>query len=165
MKIDIEILLATSEDALEISRLNDAVQKLHAANEPAVFKYPTVPSDVEDFFRKQIQTEDSFVFIALTSGSAIGYVWCTVQRKRESPFTYSQDRIYVHQLSVDPEYRQRGVGSRLMHAVDSLAKEERICCVALDSWAFNHGAHTFFGRLGFSQYNVNMWRYCGGISS
>lgn len=45
-----------------------------------------------------------------------------------------------------------------MQAVDCLAKEEGIHCIALDSWEFNNEAHSFFERLGFSRYNINMWR-------
>jgi hypothetical protein len=45
-----------------------------------------------------------------------------------------------------------------MRAVDGLAEEERIHSVALDSWEFNQDAHGFFEGLGFSRYNVNMWR-------
>jgi predicted N-acetyltransferase YhbS len=90
MKTDIEILKATPEEANQIARLNDAVQKMHAEKHPDVFRYPTDSSEIEAFFREQITAEDNSVFIATDSGHAVGYVWCTVQRKREDPFKHGQ---------------------------------------------------------------------------
>jgi ribosomal protein S18 acetylase RimI-like enzyme len=162
MKTDMDTRKATAEDAGQIARLNDAVQKIHAENHPHVFKYPTDASEIEAFFRQQIAAEADSIFIAADDGRAIGYVWCTIQRKRETPFKHGQDRIYIHQISVDPAYRRRGVGRRLMQAVDGLARIEDIHCVALDSWEFNAEAHAFFERLGFARYNVNMWRQTNG---
>ncbi len=153
-----EILKATPEHAGEISRLNDAAQKMHAEHHPDVFKYPTDASEVEGFFRYQIAADDNSIFIARAAGHTVGYVWCTVKRKRENPFKHGRETIYIHQISVDPEYRRKGVGRKLMEAVESLAKEEGICNLALDSWVFNGEAHAFFERLGFFRYNVNMWR-------
>ena len=155
---DMEILKATPEHAEEITLLNDAVQKIHAEHHPELFKYPTDASEVEGFFRNQIAADGNSIFIARADSRTVGYVWCTIKRKRENPFKYGRETIYIHQISVYPEYRRKGVGRKLMEAVESLAKQKGICRLALDSWEFNGEAHAFFERLGFFCYNVNMWQ-------
>jgi ribosomal protein S18 acetylase RimI-like enzyme len=153
-----EILKATLEHAGEIALLNDAVQKIHTEHYPEVFKYPTDATETGRFFRDRISDDDSFIFIARISGQAVGYVWCTIQQRHENVFKYGQERIYIHQLSVEPEFRRKGVGRKLMHAVESVARENGISRFALDSWEFNKEAHAFFEQLGFSCFNINMWR-------
>ena len=153
-----EILKAKLEHVAEIVLLNDAVQKIHAEQHPEVFKNPADSEEMEGFFRDVISGVDNFIFIARISGKAVGYVWGEIQRKQENVFKYGQERLYIHQLSVEPEYRRKGVGHRLMHAMDDVARANGISKFALDSWEFNKQAHTFFERLGFSCFSINMWR-------
>lgn len=156
--IEMEIIKAKTEHASEIVLLNNAVQKLHAEHHPKVFKYPTDVAEMERCFRNIISDDKNIVFLARIAGKAVGYVWCTIERRDDNAFSFSHERIYIHQLSVDPKYRRKGVGTRLMHAVDMLAIENGISKFALDSWEFNKEAHAFFTRLGFSCFNIQMWR-------
>ncbi|MBW2410706.1 MAG: GNAT family N-acetyltransferase [Deltaproteobacteria bacterium] len=66
--------------------------------------------------------------------------------------------MHIHQLSVDSEYRRKGVGRRLMYALDNVARENGISKFVLDSWEFNKESHTFFEQLGYSCIKINMWR-------
>ncbi|MFH1741130.1 MAG: GNAT family N-acetyltransferase [bacterium] len=152
-----EILKAKPEHASEIALLNDAVQKMHAEHHPEVFKYPTDAMEMERFFRAKISDNDCFIFLARSSRRAVGYVWGNIQRRQENVFKYGEERIYIHQLTVKPEYRRKGVGCKLMHAVECEAKENGISKLVLDSWEFNKEAHAFFEQLGFSCFNVKMW--------
>lgn len=161
IKTYMKILKAGAEDAAEIARLNDAVQKMHADHHPDVFKYPTDASEIEKFFHNLLTADSNVIFIAVDSGRRIGYVWCTIEWKQENPFKYGQDRIYIHQIAVDAAYRRKGVGRRIIQAVEGLAKENNINSIVLDSWEFNQEAQTFFEHLGFSGYNINMWRQMG----
>jgi ribosomal protein S18 acetylase RimI-like enzyme len=153
-----EILQAKIEHAGEIARLNDAVQKMHAEHHPDVFKYPTDTAETESFFRDRISADDNFIFVAEIDGKAVGYIWCTIDLKKENVFKYGQKRVYIHQLSVAPEHRRQGVGRELMLAVSGLARKKGIGKFALDSWEFNKEAHAFFEQLGFSRFNINMWQ-------
>lgn len=153
-----EILRAKPEHAGEIARLNDAVQKMHAEHHPDVFKYPTDAAEVERFFRERMSADDNVIFVATLAGHTVGYVWCTIELKQESVFKHGQRRVYIHQLSVEPQCRRKGVGRELMHAVARLARRHGIGRFTLDSWEFNKEAHTFFEQLGFSRFNINMWR-------
>ena len=153
-----KILKAKLEHVGEIVLLNDDAQKIHAEHHPEVFKYPTDAVEMERFFRDIILADDNFIFLAKISEQAVGYVWGTIQRRPENVFKHSQEWIYIHQLSVEPDYRRKGVGRRLLHAVDNVARENGISKFVLDSWEFNKESHAFFEQLGFSCFNINMWR-------
>ena len=151
-----KIIKATPDHAPDIARLNDAVQKLHAGHHPDVFKYPTVISEMEDFFREKVQADDHIVFLARIDGKGVGYLWCQIQRREENLFKHAMARLYICQLSVAPDHRGNGVGRELMCAAERLARENGIDAMALDSWMFNQYAHRFFEKLGFSTFNILM---------
>ena len=153
-----KILKAKLEHVGEIVLLNDAAQKIHAEHHPEVFKYPTDAVEMERFFRDIILADDNFIFLAKISEQDVGYVWGTIQRRPENVFKHSQEWIYIHQLSVEPDYRRKGVGRRLLHAVDNVARENGISKFVLDSWEFNKESHNFFEQLGYSCFKINMWR-------
>jgi ribosomal protein S18 acetylase RimI-like enzyme len=151
-----EIIKANPDHARDIARLNDAVQKLHASHHPDVFKYPTAVSEMESFFRDKIQADDHVVFMAGIDGKSVGYLWCQIQRREENLFKHAMARLYICQLSVDPDHRGNSVGRELMRAAERLARENGIDTMALDSWMFNENAHRFFEKLGFSTFNILM---------
>ena len=153
-----KILLAKLEHVCEIALLNDAVQKMHAERHPEVFKYPTDAAEMEKFFRDIISAENNFIFLARISEQTVGYVWGEIQRRSENVFKYDNKWMYIHQLSVEPDYHRKGVGRSLMNALNNVARENGISKFVLDSWAFNKEGHTFFEELGFSCFKISMWR-------
>jgi ribosomal protein S18 acetylase RimI-like enzyme len=158
METTMEIQKANLEHVSEIVLLNDAVQKMHADQHPEVFKYPTDAAEMEKFFCDVISSDENFIFMARISNRAVGYIWAAVQQKTETIFKYAQKSIHIHQLSVETEYRRRGVGRGLMDAVGNLARENGTNEFLLDSWEFNKEGHRFFEQLGFSCFKINMWR-------
>ena len=152
------IIKAEIEHAGEISRLNAAVQKMHAEHHPDVFKYPVDGTELEEFFRDQLSRDDTCMFLAIVDHLAVGYVWCEIQIREENAFKYGQKRIYIHQISVQPQFRNKEVGRKLMLEVENLAIRNGIDNIALDSWEFNKEAHSFFEQLGFSPFNVMFWK-------
>ena len=155
---EMEILKAKPEHVSEIVLLNDAVQQMHAEHHPDVFKYPVDAAEMEKFFRGILSSEDHFIFIAKISYQAVGYIWGEIQRRPDNIFKYGQDRMHIHQLSVEPDYRRQGVGRRLMYALDNVARDHGISKFVLDSWQFNKEGHAFFERLGYSYFKINMRR-------
>ena len=75
----------------------------------------------------------------------------TVIRRR------AMDSVYIHQMSLKPEYQSQGYGKKLMEAVKDLAKEKGISTIALDVWSFNSQARSFYQKQGFVNYNERMW--------
>jgi GNAT superfamily N-acetyltransferase len=66
--------------------------------------------------------------------------------------------VYVQDLFVDPAYRGKGVGERLLKAVARLAREEGAIYLRLSVDAKNHAGRAFYDRLGMKWADQEMIR-------
>jgi GNAT superfamily N-acetyltransferase len=147
---------AGAEDAADIARVNDVVQKIHAEAYPKIFKYPADLQEVTAFFRERVQEKDHFALVAFVEDQMIGYVWFAIEQRRENPFKYKREMVYIHQIAVSLNHRHKGIGRALIEKVEAFAREQGIRNIALDSWSFNHGSHRFFEKAGIGPYNIKM---------
>ena len=60
--------------------------------------------------------------------------------------------VYVAKLWLPDELRGKGMGSRLMHAVEDYARRERCLGIYLDT--FEYQALPFYEKLGYEQFGV-----------
>jgi diamine N-acetyltransferase len=97
------------------------------------------------------------VFIAEVDSLPVGYAYAEVIHRPETSFSYAEDLVYLHHISVRSSYRKQGLGRALMDAVRSAASERGIAVLALDVWTFNEDARAFFRRHGFTPYNERLW--------
>jgi len=153
-----KIIKATKSNIPDIIFLNSFVQKIHTINHPDVFKPPANGSDIERFFEQILEKENNYILIAYKGNKALGYIWAELQHKPENPFKYEQKRLYINHVSVHKESRGQGIGKALFDEIETIAKQNGITNFALDSWEFNEDTHKIFKKLGFSIYNINMWK-------
>lgn len=153
----VEIRPATKDDASVISMLNADVQAIHADALPWRFKQPGpetfTPKDAEALLSRA----GHVAFLALVDGAPAGYVAAQLVRNPETAFHHAHSMIYVHQISVRPDFRRRGVGRALLDAVKAHGDASGISLLALDTWAFNEKALAFFRGYGLVDYNVRLW--------
>ncbi len=143
----------------DLLMLNSFVQDIHAEQHPEQFKpIDQVQKEAGYFFEKIIKTENQTIFAAYIDNNAVGYIWFSMDEVPENPFKYGRKQIYIHQLVVHDQYRQRCVGTSLVQKVEGIATLNNIEHLELDSWAFNTGAHTFFEKHGFQAFNIKMWK-------
>ena len=147
---------ASAEDAVTISRLNVSVQQLHADAAPDTFKQPESDAFAAKSLAEWLVAEDRYFYIAYEDETAVGYIYGEVRRRPENPYTHARPQLYIHQIAVDPLYRGRGHGARLIHRVRELADELDIDTIALDTWMFNEEARQFFAGQGFTPFMVRM---------
>ncbi|HLJ70053.1 MAG TPA: GNAT family N-acetyltransferase [Roseiarcus sp.] len=142
--------MAADLDAL--IRLNEAIQSVHANLYPKQFKPRPNPASLRTFFAARL-TE---IVLAELEGLPVGYVWCEIQSRPETPFSPGRPRLYVHHLSVEPQARRRGVGAALMRYVEQEAIQRGVAEIALDVWEENDEALAFFGTQGFAKLIVTL---------
>jgi GNAT superfamily N-acetyltransferase len=153
-----KIRQAVSSDSLLLSSLCRDVQRLHAENHPDIFKMPPSDDFAEAFFKEMLADPMIWIFIAEEKGDAIGYIFCQLIERPESPFTYARRFLHIDHISVRPNVQRHGAGTALMNRVEKLAKEWSVSKIQLDSWDFNTEGHTFFEKLGFEKFNYRFWR-------
>jgi diamine N-acetyltransferase len=154
--MDVVVRQAVVEDLSDLAVLNEVVQELHVGAEPAQFKADTARDEVEAFFGRLILAERTFVLVAETSGTSVGYIWFELQDRPATPFTKARRRAYIHHVVVGERSRRLGVGLALLRAAETMAQAQGINQIALDTWAFNEGAHDFFRIAGFEPFNIVM---------
>jgi GNAT superfamily N-acetyltransferase len=92
--------------------------------------------------RQAIDSHDACVLVAETEGRLVGF-GTAYQDMHSVRFGY---RCWIEDLAVDPEYRSRGVGKRLLDAAKDWARERGATHLELDSGEARHDAHRFYER-------------------
>ena len=149
---------ATPADSFLLSSLCMDVQRLHAEYHSEVFKTPQSADFAADFFDKMLADPAATIYIAEEDSQALGYIFCNLIERPETPFTYPNRFLHIDQISVRPDAQGHGVGTALMKQVEKLARELGVSKIQLDSWDFNTKAHAFFEGLGFEKFNYRFWR-------
>ena len=153
-----EIRLANPNDAETISFLNADVQKIHATALPHLFKPPSRDTFPPSAVMELLSNPSNYIYIGQLDGKDIGYIYAEVRNLPETPFRYAMSMIYIHHVSLKPEYQHKGFGKLLIEAIKVLAREIDISLIALDVWSFNIKAHAFFEKQGFKNFNDRMWQ-------
>jgi ribosomal protein S18 acetylase RimI-like enzyme len=148
---------ASLGDAETISSLNADVQALHAQALPWRFKPPGVDSFPPAEAAALIAKPENVVLIATIDAEPAGYAYAEVISRPETAMHHAHEMVYLHHISVRPQYRRQGVGNALMSAVRTAGQELGITLVGLDVWTFNKDARAFFARHGFTPYNERLW--------
>ena len=155
----IAIRRAEPGDAALLSSLNREVQSIHAEALPDLFKPPGSGTFSE--FADLIAEPMNAIFIAEAESVPVGYVYAQITRHGETAWLYPLDLIHVHHIGVRESHRKAGVATRLLDAVDELARAEGIGRVTLEVWAFNRAAREFFRRRGFELGVERLSRWIG----
>ena len=153
----IAVRRATAADAELVAALSADVQALHAAAMPWRFKPPGPGTFPPSEAASLIARSGHFVFIAETAGEPAGYAYAEVVRRAATTFHHAYESIYLHHISVRPDFRRRGVGSALLAAVRAAGKDAGIPLLTADVWSFNTDARAFFTRHGLTSYNERLW--------
>lgn len=157
MPMPVEIRAATPKDAPAISALNADVQQIHADAHPWRFKppgpYTFTEKDAEDLLSKP----SYFAFLAFDDSAPIGYLVAEVAHRPETARQFAHETIYIHEISVSPAARRKGVGRSLLDAARVHGRSIGITMVTLDAWLFNEGALSFFRKNGLVPCNVRFW--------
>jgi ribosomal protein S18 acetylase RimI-like enzyme len=148
---------ASTIDAELLSSLNVDVQTIHWSALPTRFKPPGPDTFPPSAAAELLAKPANFVFVAEVDSLPVGYAYAEVVHRAETPFSYADDLVYLHHISLRPSCRKQGLGRALMDAVRSAASGMGITVFALDVWTFNEDARSFFRRQGFTPYIERLW--------
>lgn len=155
--MNVQVRLASLEDAETISALNAQVHDLHAVAEPRFFKpasdltFP--PLVVQDL----METPGHLFYLAIVDEQVAGYIYVEIRQLEENHFRHAIDQAYIHQIGVRPEFQGSGCGKLLIERVKNVAAEAGLQMIALDTWGFNRHAQDFFASQGFEPFNYRYW--------
>ena len=104
--------------------------------------------DLDRFF----DGRDEWISIAIDEDRIIAFLSIEVHHEEE-------EYIYLDDLSVTKQYRNKGIGTQLLHNAESYAKEISIPVICLHVEKTNTAAFRLYERLGYELYEDQGSRY------
>lgn len=136
-----------TQNAGLIAELNRFVHEFHVNHYPDDFQ-PYDYHGIRAFFEKVVGKEGHTLLVA-GEEAAFGYVWFEHRTQEANVFKKASSCLYVHQISVRPDERGNGTGSRLMEEVERHARGLGVDEIQLDYWVANELAKKFYEKMGF----------------
>jgi ribosomal protein S18 acetylase RimI-like enzyme len=146
---------ATVLDVDALVFLNEAVQALHAAAIPSLFRTGPPAAEVGGAFRTAIE-DPAAVWLLAEDGRPCGFLHAQFQERQENWCRPAIRMCYIHQIGVHSQWRRKGVARQLVAATVAEAEKRGIARIELDVWSFNQNAREAFRRLGFQVFNERM---------
>lgn len=97
--------------------------------------------------KKILSSPFTKLLVADMNGETVGYVLAV-----EYPTTYGVESKNVSSLAVLPNFQGRGIGKKLMEAIELWAKETGAQAIRLSSQVKRTDAHRFYQKLGYENY-------------
>jgi GNAT superfamily N-acetyltransferase len=103
--------------------------------------------DAVEHRREELSQADYCVQIAVEGGTFVGFASAEVQAS--SPVFERGANLGISEVYVRPEWRQQGIASALLDAIEAWGNEQEYETVSLTVNANNHAARAFYEDWGF----------------
>lgn len=141
----IEIRLASESDVATLARLRYELRtSLHGAVENKEMFLGRCAAWMNERLQ---QGSDWQCWIAERQGIAVGAVWAQLVEKVPNPIAEPEHYVYLTNFYVRDEYRNQGLGSKLLAAVLDWARSKKAEMVTLEP---TERSKPFYQRHGFS---------------
>ncbi len=157
----VEISKAVPGDAAAMGRLHAIVHNLHVENLAGHFKTVDVHHLVE-VSRATLELPNAYAVVARIDGEVVGFAVGVMRGAPESMFAKETKYLYLDRIAVDPAFRRKGIGRRLVQALLDHARQAGLSQVVLDTWEFNDEARSFFESMGFEPQMERLARELNG---
>src|SRR6185436_629319 len=144
-----EIRPARVEDVPAVLPMVEKLCRLHESWDPAKYSFlPNIPQMYDQWLRERAGHRRSVFLVAETSGprTIVGFVIGTVER--EIPIYRLKEYGFLHDLWVEPEYRNEGAARQMVMLALEKFKEMGVVQVRLDTAANNAAARRLFATCG-----------------
>jgi ribosomal protein S18 acetylase RimI-like enzyme len=153
---------ATPDDVPSVLPMVQALADLHEAWDPARFPYvPEIGKRYDRWLRQRAGDERSVFLVAEREADAtqptakvVGFVICTIEET--IPVYRVKETGFVHDLWVEPAYRNEGVARQMtMHLIERFT-ELGVTQIRLETAVANDAARKLFASCGFRESAVEM---------
>ena len=150
-----DIRCATAADVPGVLPMVAAVAAMHKAWDPAKFAYKAEPEQMYRGWLTGRTTDARSVFlVAERDGRLLGFLVGTVEQ--EIPIYTVREFGFVHDIWVDPGYRNEGIGRQLVMLAIERFREIGVPQVRGDTAAANDAARGLLKRCGMRPSTTEM---------
>lgn len=142
---------AARADFEAVRDLQQILDDGHADNLPSVIRRLDTPRFNRSEYEEWIFNDNCCFLVAECAGEIVGFVDASVMQPDDLD---DVDRPWcgVHNLAVKPNWRRRGIASRLMLATEGWVRRRGLGQLRLSVYEFNAGARAMYEQLGYTTY-------------
>jgi GNAT superfamily N-acetyltransferase len=159
--VNVVVRPARSGDGAGLARAAVDLAEQYAQLDPDRFKIPSEADHVtrtESELREPLAAERLWL-VAEVDGEAVGEVQAFIEEPLDDAALQAQRdvelrRVYVNYIAVQAAFRSRGLGTRLMDAVEQWARDREAALIVTDTNLRSEDAVRFYEQQGFTRQSV-----------
>lgn len=136
----------------EIHQIFQEVHDLHLNNTNNVFKDED-PFTKEEFI--EILNNKNNFFLIAKEDKILGFIHAVII-EREGRKTKFKKIMSIEAIGVTKKENNKGIGTKLIEEIKSIAKKNKCDNIILDVWSFNNNAIDFYTNKGFKPTKIKM---------
>lgn len=162
------MIVRALERPAELDALEPLWLALHRHHRTVVPDGMLVADDAASWRRRRavygawLEAGDALVLVAERDGVPVGYAVAHLQDGPDDTFAVGDRYAELYSLSVDPEARGGGIGTRLMDELDARLAADGITDLVVAVMSDNRDALRFYERRGLRPTETHLWRIGGG---
>jgi ribosomal protein S18 acetylase RimI-like enzyme len=141
MEGQVKLIQAKMTDAKSIIKLQAQLDRPLPKNKHQIRKFQQL---VKDYIRLK---DSRGIILATSNSKVIGMVSYILIDRLNQPLS----ELWIPELVVTNEYRNRGIGKRLVQKCESIARRNKCYRIRLESRNDRIDSHDFYRKIGFSQ--------------
>jgi ribosomal protein S18 acetylase RimI-like enzyme len=146
---------ATPADVPSVLPMVEQIVALHARWDPAKYApLPDVPGMYRAWLAARARDPRSVFLVAERDGTVVGFLVSTIER--EIPIYKVEAYAFIHDLWVEPAYRNEGVARQMVTLAIERYTELGVPQVRLETAAANDVARALFATCGFRVSTIDM---------
>ncbi len=144
-----DIKQATLSDMASVCKLADQVNYVHHKELPDVFINPDETEGSRAFWTNQLEANDSAFLVAKIASNVVGFITAKITENTEVPFLIRRKVCRIGTIVVLDSHQNKGIGGKLMSAIEEWAADSGAKEVRLEVMAFNENARLFYYKCGY----------------
>ena len=157
MTHNVEICKAKVSDLNSLKLLWLGLYKHHDPYRDPYY-YPRLknaPEVWKKYIKKELRKKNFIILVATIDNQIVGYL--TAHLKLYNPPVFKRKQTsYVHDVFVDTEFRNQGIGKILMLHLEKILKKKKVKLLRLEVHYKNKKAIKFYKKIGFRDHLIHL---------
>lgn len=146
--MNLSIRKAVKEDLPALRGLYRALEEDGVRYQPEHF---VIGERTDEFFQTIFDNDHEDILVADIGGEAVGFVHCVILQQKKVSCLKPQSVVYLQDLCVREDMRDKGIGTVLIRASKDYGKEKGVDFIRTQVFPGNVDGMRFYERNGFSE--------------